>query len=545
MTGMGSIRWGMARAGRRAGVPRSSTAAAAVALLLLASSSAPVWAARVVDVRVGKHAEFTRVVFELDRPTGYRIERRSLDSGKAELLILLDARAESRKLKAGRTLVEGVEVKPEGQRSIGRVRLLDGDLRLKEMILANPPRIVLDVLSPTPRRVSAATESTEAQSGMAPTTDATRRTASGSSKTRDAQVSVSAVERPTPSRITDEPALRRAAPPTAAASPPRATRTPGVDAAGGEQRLGGPAPAQQASGAQRVAAGEALTNRPFPRPRPGAKPVPDAAPIRRAQPAPAQRAVAGSAAPIQPEPGPEAEEGGTFDATTIGLAAVGLVMALGAFVIVRRRRGGEELEEAALAEGALDDDNPFAGLGASGLDAAGSEQRTDTVAVSGQSDSETPATQPLPFESDTQPEIPTNPIDPAMSGGGASMDATSDHTATRILDPAMPGPMERETESIPAFGATPAADGDAGGTQMMRDFERRLLALEGRLEEVLESRERLEKQVAAQTEELRVQRAAIARTQRAVRNMNRPEDDTPTEPALRDPNRPGGERAET
>ena len=38
-----------------------------------------------------------------------------------------------------------------------------------------------------------------------------------------------------------------------------------------------------------------------------------------------------------------------------------------------------------------------------------------------------------------------------------------------------------------------------------------------------------------QTEELRVQRAAIARTQRAVRNMTRPEDEGPTEPALRDP----------
>ena len=48
--------------------------------------------------------------------------------------------------------------------------------------------------------------------------------------------------------------------------------------------------------------------------------------------------------------------------------------------------------------------------------------------------------------------------------------------------------------------------------------------------------------VAAQTEELRVQRAAIARTQRAVRNLARPEDevgaDEPTEPALRDPNQP-------
>ena len=61
--------------------------------------------------------------------------------------------------------------------------------------------------------------------------------------------------------------------------------------------------------------------------------------------------------------------------------------------------------------------------------------------------------------------------------------------------------------------------------------------------EAVDARERLERQVAAQTEELRVQRAAIARTQRAVRNMARPEEDTAaTEPALRDPVRPDGPR---
>jgi len=53
--------------------------------------------------------------------------------------------------------------------------------------------------------------------------------------------------------------------------------------------------------------------------------------------------------------------------------------------------------------------------------------------------------------------------------------------------------------------------------------------------EVVDARERLERQVAAQTEELRVQRAAIARTQRAVRNLNRTDEEGPTEPALRDP----------
>ena len=76
--------------------------------------------------------------------------------------------------------------------------------------------------------------------------------------------------------------------------------------------------------------------------------------------------------------------------------------------------------------------------------------------------------------------------------------------------------------------------------QMMREMNRRVESLEGRIDELVDARDRLERQVGAHTEELRVQRAAIARTQRAVRNLARPEDEDGeqelTEPALRDPN---------
>jgi len=58
--------------------------------------------------------------------------------------------------------------------------------------------------------------------------------------------------------------------------------------------------------------------------------------------------------------------------------------------------------------------------------------------------------------------------------------------------------------------------------------------LERRLEQLAEARERLERQVAAQTEELRVQRAAIARTQRVVRTLTKGED-LATEPVPRAP----------
>ena len=66
------------------------------------------------------------------------------------------------------------------------------------------------------------------------------------------------------------------------------------------------------------------------------------------------------------------------------------------------------------------------------------------------------------------------------------------------------------------------------------EMERRIDELERRLEQLTEARERLERQVAAQTEELRVQRAAIARTQRVVRSIAKTED-MATEPVPRAP----------
>ena len=70
-----------------------------------------------------------------------------------------------------------------------------------------------------------------------------------------------------------------------------------------------------------------------------------------------------------------------------------------------------------------------------------------------------------------------------------------------------------------------------------KKFKEAAAQLETRLDEANDARERLERQVAAQSEELRVQRAAIARTQRALRGMNRGEEEQATEPALREPNR--------
>jgi hypothetical protein len=107
----------------------------------------PAMAAEIIEVRVGKHPEFTRVVFELDRAAGYRIERSDPSSESAGLVVSLEATSAPMVIDSSKSLIEQVAIEPAGSRSVARVRLSKGGLRLKEMILTNPPRIVLDVLN--------------------------------------------------------------------------------------------------------------------------------------------------------------------------------------------------------------------------------------------------------------------------------------------------------------------------------------------------------------------------------------------------------------
>jgi uncharacterized coiled-coil protein SlyX len=108
--------------------------------------------------------------------------------------------------------------------------------------------------------------------------------------------------------------------------------------------------------------------------------------------------------------------------------------------------------------------------------------------------------------------------------------AKGDAPMTRASDlPADPG----RTTAAPHRAASTAAP-DTDVLRVVHELERRMGQLETKLAEANEARERLERQVAAQSEELRVQRAAIARTQRALRTMSRGDEDKATEPALRD-----------
>ena len=103
-------------------------------------------------------------------------------------------------------------------------------------------------------------------------------------------------------------------------------------------------------------------------------------------------------------------------------------------------------------------------------------------------------------------------------------------------------PEPPTAQPIPAWdrlaGPTgePASGEAAQQDPRLREVDGRLQRLETRIEEVIAARDRLERQVSAQAEELRVLRAAIARAQRVLRSLARPEDAT-SESVPRDPNR--------
>ena len=119
--------------------------------------------------------------------------------------------------------------------------------------------------------------------------------------------------------------------------------------------------------------------------------------------------------------------------------------------------------------------------------------------------------EPAPYE----PPQRAVPVDAPAAGGESLFDVEAD-----VLNPI---PKDEERPLRP-----PPVEADSGD-----EAERRMAHLERRIEELVDARERLERQVAAQTEELRVQRAAIARTQRVLRTLTPRGDEESSEPAVR------------
>ncbi len=133
------------QSGRPGALPRAtSPAAPAPTARTPKSRPAATVASTLREVRVGSHPKFSRLVFELDSPTDYRVTHPGKGSAP-ELIVTLNASADARNIRSKSRHIESVAIEKSSQRTTARVRLRAGNLRVKEIVLANPDRIVLDV----------------------------------------------------------------------------------------------------------------------------------------------------------------------------------------------------------------------------------------------------------------------------------------------------------------------------------------------------------------------------------------------------------------
>lgn len=481
----------------------ASIATAFGALPILAG---PAWSARVVEVRVGQHPTFTRVVFELDAPAGYRVERREVDGGQ-ELVVKLSAASAPRQVKSSSPMVSRVELEQSGAESVARVRLRGASPRMKELILGGPPRIVLDLMLPESKLAAKPEAPKVADEALPP------KVAAETPKVAEKAEPPKIAAKPEPPKVAEKPELPKVAakpepskvaakpqPPQVAEKSPPPVASPKVAVAPTPKPVDAPIEGVESAleGERIVQPKPAPTD--APEPAEVASPAPVPAPPPTAAPTPTPKATTTSL----PERA-KAEPKGPFglplsgtDPWTLGLVGAGLALFLAVVVrLLRRHSKPTSLDALELAR--------ESGESMESGDVFG------TIADAGRG-----RTAPM----GSYPVAGPGLFDDEGSKGESEMD-----TAAEL-------PIERGARR--ALGSM-GSDSDPGALQ---ELERRMAQLESRLDEANEARERLERQVTAQSEELRVQRAAIARTQRALRGMTRVGEEQATEPALRDPTKP-------
>ncbi|MBW2371443.1 MAG: hypothetical protein JRF70_02820 [Deltaproteobacteria bacterium] len=422
-----------------------------VAVLVAARADAT----RVVDVRVGAHKGYTRVVLELDGPSEYRIRSQSLPSGGgsvAELTVELDSATGAFALGGRRGLVQSVRVKPKGKGAVALIRLTVDAPRVADMTLKGPHRIVIDVRPP-------------AKKAAAP----------------KAAPPPPPKPKPAPKRVAQAPQKPPAPPP---ASP--LTTPPPKPLAGAAPPLGPDAPPGT----------EGPQGEPAPlgarAPRAPAKPRPQA-PV-----------------PRRPEPSAAEEDDSGFGMLPIA-AIVAALLAVWFFLRRRAQASDQEIRDT------LPDFPPLDGLDTQGPADAVTVSEAD---LAGPGDGDEPEVTAMTPEDEDLPAQPGQVIPPPTPSVAAA--SAGETLATPPPKPTLaPEPAQAP---FPGIAAAPAAAPDTAAERTLSEIERRLRHIETRIEEMADSRERLDRQLAAHTEELRVQRSAIARAQRVLRNLTRPDD---------------------
>jgi hypothetical protein len=502
---------------------------ASVALVLaLVALAAPAWSARVAAARVGQHPQFTRIVFELDSQAGYRVERSVGSDGRPQVVVTLAAALAPNaphKIRSSSSLLDSVTLEQRDDRTIATIHLRSEALPVKEMILANPPRIVLDVVGtdtelaaraakPPPRKAEPEVAKTQPAPAPKPAPQAEAKPAPQPepkpAPVAQAPKPVPRVEEPEPTPSPEpkpaepKPAPLAQAPTPQPQAPPPAPEAPKPVAQAPEaakpQESEAERAAREAMDRRLAAVREAAEQRKQQLEQEREKKADErqaaqerlAEQRKRQEEQEAAARPPASAAPEQPgEEGPSPYLVGALG----GLLVFALVLAL---VLIRRRTLPKDLDVTAFSE--PEDEEPEIATG---------ETEAPTFSRAG------------------EPRAGVDEKRPPLSAPGLFDESDDSEKGDSEMQPhAQDLPSARNEP----FTSAPSADVSA----LIAELERRMSALESRLQESNAARERLERQVAAQSEELRVQRAAIARTQRALRGLSRSEEEQATEPALRD-----------
>lgn len=520
------IRWNgeqltAARVGRVLGV---------AALAAYALGAIHAGAAEVAEVRVGTHEKSTRIVLELDRASGYRLVTPE-GGGAPELLIHLDATSVARDVPSKSPVVRKVRVEPTANGSTVHVKLATSNVAVKELLLANPPRLVFDLTAQGPIPKGAPEEDIAEEAAPAAEPVVAAEPAKIEKPAEPAPIVVAAAEEKPP--VVEKPAAE-VVPPPAEAKPsmPSAPIQP-VEPMDEPEPTAVPAPAPMPI--------EKPMTRDASMP-PAPKPMPSAtSPSAESR----RNAIAAKAKP---------ESGSLIDLamSPIGMVGIGaFAIALFAITVMRRRRSADADEDplytvmaaddaAALAESNVMGDRPMAEPASSPIWQPDAFEASEPMPKTGPhqlSLGSRSAPEPEPERSEGGERAWGERSEPQQDEIAPPDD--SDSIFTSEPERSEPEPIatamaEPEREPMIVAPAPIAASAPMASAAVSQETERRISELERRIEQLVEARERLERQVAAQTEELRVQRAAIARTQRVVRSIAKTED-MATEPVPRAP----------